>query len=130
MSCPCSGLRWYGSGGGIPNELLKLSSLPLGYPSQTGPSAQGGTSESKETPGDVCNDFFSPPGCVLACVSCDKVDALVAGSWAVCALRLWLGERLPAHGQLAAFDYPSQLKAFQLLYLVKLCRFSSHMHTL
>lgn len=74
--------------------------------------------------------FFSSPGCVLACVSCNEGDTLVLGSWAVCVLQLGVGERSPARSQLAASDYPSQLKAFQLLYLVKLCRFSSHMHTL
>lgn len=40
-----------------------------------GLSAQGDTSGSKETL-EVCCEFFGPPGCALACVSCGGVLAV------------------------------------------------------
>ena len=36
----------------------------------------------------------------------------------------------PTHTHSPTAGCPNQLKAFKLLYLVKLCRFSSHVHTL
>lgn len=51
-----------------------------------------------------------------------------AGPGAVQALQLWVGEHPPP--QTPTAGCPNQLKAFQLLYLIKLCRFSSHVHTL
>lgn len=129
VSCHCcSGLSWYEFGSSILNQLLKLCScsLPLRLL-----SAQGGASVSKEALKEVCYEFSGPPGCALACVPCGEGDALAVGSWVVCmCCSSWLENTHHPMAQLPAFVYPNWIKAFKLLYLGELCRFSSHMHTL
>jgi len=96
-----------------------------------GLSARGDTSVRKETLREVYCEFFGPPGCALSCVSCGEDDALALGLCAVCVCcsSWWENAHHPT-AQLAAFMCPDRIKAFRLLCLVKLCRFSSHMHTL
>lgn len=88
-------------------------SLPLMSLSVIGLSAQGDTSVSKETLKEVCYEFFSPPGCALAC---GEGGVLAVGSWAVCVCHSswWESAHHPT-AQLAAFAYPSWIKAFKLL---------------